>query len=253
MKKFLIIAIVVVLAACGGAAMKSNSEAAKEGLSGKVHTVQTLIYNAKQQGSEVVKAGKPDPYGETDCFPKEETRIYSKEGQLDSIVSVLDATKYITVFTYEKGRTASEKRFQNGELVIDRRYVYEGDNLANTIEDNYVGGDKTTTEYPVDASKVEYVDGNRVEHGETERDYVVKDACGRILKESFYNEMDEYLMVKEYTYDEKGWLTSCTSGTESKFTYTYPEIDEQGNWTRLIIYSNDQPYGIAERTITYYE
>lgn len=117
----------------------------------------------------------------------------------------------------------------------------------------YVGGDKTTNEYPVDASKVEYVDGNRVEHGETERDYVVKDAAGRVLKESFYNEMDEYLMLKEYAYDEKGWLTSCKSGDEYKFTYTYPEVDDQGNWTRLIIYSNDEPYGIAERTITYYE
>lgn len=58
----------------------------------------------------------------------------------------------------------------------------------------------------MDASKTEYVDGNCIEHGDTERDYVVKDALGRVLKESAYSEMDDYLIVKEYTYNKKaGW------------------------------------------------
>ena len=85
----------------------------------------------------------------------------------------------------------------------------------------YIDGDKITNEYPADASKIEYADGNRIEHGDTERDYVVKDARGRVLKESAYSEMDEYLTVKEYTYNEKGWLETCVSSDDNEVSYDY--------------------------------
>ena len=168
-------------------------------------------------------------------------------------MSVVDAVKYITVYAYRDGNVSNEKLFQNGELLTDRRYVYRDGKLASTIEDMYIGGDKTTSEYPGDASKTEYVDGNCIEHGDTERDYVVKDALGRVLKESAYSEMDDYLTVKEYTYNEKGWLETCVSSDDNKLSYDYPETDDQGNWTRMVITLNGQPYGIAERSITYYE
>ena len=81
----------------------------------------------------------------------------------------------------------------------------------------------------------------------------MKDALGRVLKESAYSEMDDYLTVKEYTYNEKGWLETCVSSDDNKLSYDYPETDDQGNWTRMVITLNGQPYGIAERSITYYE
>ena len=102
-------------------------------------------------------------------------------------------------------------------------------------------------------ASAEEVDGNCIEHGDTERDYVVKDALGRVLKESAYSEMDDYLTVKEYTYNEKGWLETCVSSDDNKVSYDYPETDDRGNWTRMVITLNGQPYGIAERSITYYE
>ena len=253
MNRLLMAAALIVLAACGGVSTQNGNGTDKEGLNGKVHKVQTLIYNAKSQGNETVKDGKPDSYRETDFFPKEDTRIYNAAGQLDSVVSVVDAVKYITVYAYRDGNVSNEKLFQNGELLTDRRYVYRDGKLASTIEDMYIGGDKTTNEYPVDASKTEYVDGNCIEHGDTERDYVVKDALGRVLKESAYSEMDYYLTVKEYTYNEKGWLETCVSSDDNKLSYDYPETDDQGNWTRMVITLNGQPYGIAERSITYYE
>lgn len=253
MKKLIFLAATMIFVACGGTQNAGDASASAEGLKGKVHKVQTLIYNAKSEGAEVVKDGKPDPYREVEAFPKEDTRIYNQNGQLDSVISVLDATKYITVYAYRDGKVSNEKLFQNGELFTDRQFVYQDGNLVNTIEDMYVGGEKSTNEYPVDASKVKTENGNRVEYGETDRDYVIKDAQGRILKESSYNEMDEYLTVKEYTYNESGWLATCIMGDEFRFVYDYPEIDGQGNWTRMLIRNNDQPYGIVERTITYYE
>lgn len=254
MNRFLMAAAVIVLAACGGASTQSGKSTDKEGLAGKVYKVQTLIYNAKVQGGAIVKDGKPDAYHETDFFPKEDTRIYNTAGQLDSVISVVDAMKYITVYAYQDGNVSNEKLFQNGELVTDRKYVYQNGNLTNTIEDMYIGGDKTTNEYPEDASKIEYdAKGNRIEHGDTERDYVVKDAQGRMLKESAYSEMDDYLIVKEYAYNEKGWLETCISSDDNKVSYDYTETDDRGNWTRMVITLNGQPYGIAERNITYYE
>ena len=62
------------------------------------------------------------------------------------MVSVVDAVKYITVYAYRDGNVSNEKLFQNGELLTDRRYVYRDGKLASTIEDMYIGGDKTTSE-----------------------------------------------------------------------------------------------------------
>lgn len=153
MNRLLMAAALIVLAACGGVSTQNGNGTDKEGLNGKVHKVQTLIYNAKSQGNETVKDSKPDSYRETDFFPKEDTRIYNAAGQLDSVVSVVDAVKYITVYAYRDGNVSNEKLFQNGELLTDRRYIYRDGKLASTIEDMYIGGDKTTSEYPVDASK----------------------------------------------------------------------------------------------------
>ena len=251
MKKIIYAAVALMLTACGGNVSSGESASAKDGLSGKVHKVQTLIYNAKLQGGEVVKDGKPDSYREIDFFPAEETRIYNENGLVDSIVSVLDASKTVTVFSYQDGMVHGEKNYLNGELITDRKYVYQDGKLTSTIEDMYIGQDKTTNEYPVDASKVKKDGENTIEYGYTENDYVVKDAQGRVLKESVYNEMDDYLLVKEYTYNDKGWLETCVTSDGDKVSYQYPVTDEKDNWTKMVISIDEQPYGIVERNITY--
>ena len=70
MNRLLMAAALIVLAACGGVSTQNGNGTDKEGLNDKVHKVQTLIYNAKSQGNETVKDGKPDSYRETDFFPK---------------------------------------------------------------------------------------------------------------------------------------------------------------------------------------
>lgn len=253
-KLWFVAAAAVVLAACGGASTvkEGDGTASKDGLKGKVHKMQTLIYNAKAKGAEIVKNGKPDIYRETEYFPMEDTRIYNAAGQLDSVIMVLDAMKYITVYAYQDGKVSNEKMFMNGELLTDRKFVYQDGNLTNTIEEMYIGGDKTISEYPVDPAKIEMKDGNRIEHGDNERSYVVKDAQGRIIKISNYNEMDEYLEVREFTFDSNGWISTASNG-ETGAKYEYPELDGKGNWTRCVITLDGQPYGIVERTITYFE
>lgn len=246
-------AVLLLLTACGGASEENGSNAEKDGLNGKVHKVQTLTYNAVARGDKIVKNGKPNVYGEEGIFPIEDTRIYDAAGKLDSTVYVVDAIKYVTVYAHQDGKVSNEKVYQNGTLVYDRSYVYEDGCLKNMIEDNYTNGDKTTNEYPVDGSKIEYKDGNIIEHGYSERDYVVKDASGRILKQSYYNEMEDYLTVREYTYNEKGWLTAISTEGEGEITYEYTDVDNEGNWIRQVIRLDGEPYGITERNITYHE
>lgn len=251
MKKLGFAALALLLAACGG--QKGAEQTGKGDLKGNVHTVQTLIYNARQEGEQVVKDGKPDPYREVDVFPAEDKRIYNRSGQLDSVVAIVDGMKYVTVYAYQAdGVKSVEKVFQDGTLLTDRQFLYQDGKLVNTVEDMYINGEKTTNEYPVDPAKVKEEDGKLVEYGETDRDYVIKDHEGRVLKESSYSEMDDYQTVKEYTYDAQGLLTTLIQDDEFRFTYTYSDLDEQGNWTRLVIHMNDEPYGIVERNITYY-
>ena len=57
MKKLGFAALALLLAACGG--QKGAEQTGKGDLKGNVHTVQTLIYNARQEGEQVVKDGKP--------------------------------------------------------------------------------------------------------------------------------------------------------------------------------------------------
>ena len=54
MNRLLMAAALIVLAACGGVSTQNGNGTDKEGLNGKVHKVQTLIYNAKSQGNETV-------------------------------------------------------------------------------------------------------------------------------------------------------------------------------------------------------
>ena len=77
MNRLLMTAAAIALTACGGVSTQNGNSTGREGLNGKVHKVQTLIYNAKAQGDKIVKNGKPDVYRETDFFPQEDTRIYS--------------------------------------------------------------------------------------------------------------------------------------------------------------------------------
>lgn len=70
MNRLLMTAAAIVLTACGGVSTQNGNSTGREGLNGKVHKVQTLIYNAKAQGDKIVKNGKPDVYRETDFFRK---------------------------------------------------------------------------------------------------------------------------------------------------------------------------------------
>lgn len=222
------------------------------GKSNNIYKIVTSIYSAKLQDGQIVKDGEPDLNREYDAFPEPDTRIYGIDGRLDSVISSSDGINYISVYSYKGNQMEEEKLYQNGELFYDRKYEYKGNERVNTIENMYIAGDLTTNEYPLNPAKVKYENGNRIEYGDTKNDYTITDTHGRLIKESSYSEMDDYLSVIEYAYNEKGWQTACTYENKYHYTFDYTHVDDRGNWTEAVIKCNGEPYGIIEREIMYY-
>lgn len=222
------------------------------GTSDTIYEVVTQVYAARQDGDTIIKDGKPSFDREFSAFPNEDTCIYDTSGRIDSVRGTADGIHYKYVYGYDGKKLSDERYYQNGELFYDRRYIYNRDVRVNTIEELYIGGSKTINEYPIDLSKVRYKDGNRIEFGETPNDYTITDSRGNVIKESSYSEMDDYSSVIEYTYNDRGWRISINCEGEYLYTYDYTNIDTHGNWTKAVIRCNGAPYGIVERSITYY-
>ena len=222
------------------------------GKTDKIYKIVTSIYSARLHNGQIVKGGEPDLNHEYEAFPSPDTKIFNIDGRLDSVISSADGISYVSVYSYNGNQMEEEKLYQNGELFYDRKFEYKGSERVNTIENMYIAGDLTTNEYPVNPAKVKYENGNRIEFGDTKDDYTITDANGRLIKESSYSEMDDYLSIIEYTYNDKGWQESCTYENKYHYTFNYTRIDNRGNWLEAVIKCNGEPYGIVERVITYY-
>ncbi len=222
------------------------------GTSDTIYEVVTQVFSARMVGDTIVKDGKPDYDREFSAFPNEDTCIYDTLGQVDMVCGVADGIHYRYVYGYDNKRLSDERYYQNGELFYDRKYVYDRGRRINTIEELYIAGSKTINEYPIDTSKIRFKNGNRIEYGSTPGDYTITDARGNVVKESSYSEMDDYSSVIEYTYNDRGWRISINCEGEYLYTYDYTNIDAHGNWLKAVIRCNGNPYGIVERTISYY-
>lgn len=223
------------------------------GMSDTIFEVMTRVYAARMDSGAVVKDGKPDYDREFSAFPNEDTCLYDTTGRVAAVCGMADGIHYKYEYGYDGRRLSDERYYQNGELFYDRKYVYgRGGHRVNTVEELYIAGSKTVNEYPVDTSKVRYVDGNRIEYGDMPGDYTVTDMRGNVVKESSYSEMDDYRSVIEYTYNDRGWRISINCDGEYLYTFDYTNIDAHGNWIRAVIRCNGSPYGIVEREIKYY-
>ena len=242
----------------GGGGLKSDTlpqgqrQLLHGGMSDTIYEVVTTVFAAKEENDSIVKAGKPDYDREYSAFPNEDTCMYDTTGKVGFVRGIADGIGYRYEYSYEGKKVAEEKYYQNGELFYDRRYIYEHGQRINTVEELYICGEKTINEYPVDTLKVRYKGGYRIEYGDTPNDYCITDQRGNVVKESSYSEMDDYSSVIEYTYNERGWRISLNYDGEYLYTYDYTNIDAHGNWIRAVIRCNGSPYGIVERTISYY-
>ncbi len=222
------------------------------GTSDTIYEVVTQVFAARMEGDSIVKAGKPDYEREFSAFPNEDTCVYDTLGRVDMVCGIADGIRYKYLYDYDNRQLSDERYYQNGELFYDRKFIYNRGQRINTIEELYIAGSKTINEYPIDTSKIKFKNGNRIEFGDTPGDYTITDPRGNVIKESSYSEMDDYSSVIEYTYNDRGWRISINCEGEYLYTYDYTNIDAHGNWLKAVIRCNGNPYGIVERTITYY-
>ena len=100
-----------------------------------------------------------------------------------------------------------------------------------------------------------------------------RDKQGRIVEMNGYENHVEYewgderpvgseaqaegMSIKEtYTYDERGFVVEIKhtdDGDESVETFTYPDVDKQGNWTKRVSEGYEYTAGTTIRVIEYYE
>lgn len=242
----------LLVTASATAQMQVDMTPATGALKGGARKVVTTVFTAEMRGGKIVKTGKPDPWGEIGVYPQEAVQTYDGNGQLIAMSTTADGVETRYEYKYADGRLTEESRYDGGTLFSVRHYRYEAGKPAGMSEDMFIGGEKTTNDYPVDASKIKTdAAGNTIEYGYSQNDFVKRDKAGRLVEFSMYNEMDDYVEARTYTYDAQGRVTKITVSEGAVLTYTYDKTDAQGNWTRLIIRSDNAIIGGAERTITY--
>lgn len=253
MKKLGYLLAALVFAACGNG---ENKEVRLDGLKGKIKEVETVVYLAEQDGDEIRIAGKPDPYHGMEFFPMEEICFYSEKGQKDSVYQTFETSKYTYKYEYDNDLCVKKSTFVNGKIIDMREIVYNEDGTKKTsYYTSYSGPSVWTNEEwkGPEFKSVKNEDGTTTTYGYSEDDYTITDADGRILKETYYNEMEEARITKEFSYNEDGWITKCHLDEQYDITYEYPELDEKGNWKKMVIKWDNEVFGLAERSIKYYE
>ena len=161
-------------------------------LQGGASKVVTSVFTVELKGGKVVKTGKPDPWGEVGVYPQDAVQTFDKDGRLLTSETEMDGVTTKCEYAYTGDNLTEEKRYDNGALFSVKRYSYVAGKLSEISEDMFIGGEKSTNVYPVDNSKIKTdAEGNTVEYGYSESDYVKKDKEGKIVEFSMNNEMDE--------------------------------------------------------------
>ena len=176
-------------------------------LQGGASKVVTSVFTAELKGGKVVKTGKPDPWGEIGVYPQEAVQTFDKDGRLLTSETEMDGVTTKCEYAYTGDNLTEEKRYDNGALFSVKRYSYVAGKLSEISEDMFIGGEKSTNVYPVDNSKIKTdAEGNTVEYGYSESDYVKKDKDGKIVEFSMNNEMDMWKCGSMFTTDREDWL-----------------------------------------------
>ena len=223
MKKVLTIVLAMLcLASCEKSTQKNDLAELK--LNGKVKSIREIPYKAVEKFGEVVKG------------------------------DALGFEQILQITFNEKGNKIESNSF-NSDGSLSFKSTYKYDDKGNKIELNYFNSDgslflKSTSKYDDKGNKIELNGFN---------------PDGRLSSKSTYKYDDKDNLIEvnsdsdskfTYKYDDKGnkieqnWFTTDGS-LFSKWTYKYT-YDQQDNWTQKIIYDEEKPIRIVERTIEYY-
>ena len=208
---------------------KKNS-LSEENLKGKVKSVDTYTYSAKEKFGENV----------TDELEDVEKNKYNKDGNLIEIAFYdEDGELYYKIKSkYDDGNLIeSASYYDEGELISKFKFKYDDGNIIGSTE--YDDDGELTAEW-----KYKYDDGNIIrrasydKEGELSVEFKFKyDDEGNQIEQAKYDEDGELRSKLKYKYDDDGNRVEYKTifyglGDKSTTTYKYKykEYDKQGNW-----------------------
>ena len=245
------LAFVMIFATLASCTKKQKNDLEKNNLFGDVQQITINRYGAETKFGDVVKgklqqnviltlntSGNIEAsdvtyyYGAADSSEVHNNKFsfqYDSEGHNVKTTSVKDPKNY-TLKKYKGDLLVEEDDIDSGKLNSRTKYVYNSDNLASEIN-VYDGGGKFTRK-----RKLIYND---------------KGLASEIQSYKSTGELDFKFVV---TYDDKGnSLTEKQTAGEYPFStsYKYSNLDDKGNWLKLVGYNNGKPDTYTERIIKY--
>lgn len=253
--KSLILGVIVSCSLISCSNKKVKNDWTKDNLKGNVKFYTQTEYKAierfgkvepeKERGFEDNEQVNYDQNGN-----KTEHNWYTPKGDLFQ--------KYIYKYD-DKGNQAEENRYDsNGYL--GGKYVYKYDDDNKIIETNYFksNGDlfiKFTYKYDENGNKLESIShepsGKKI--SKTSFKY---DEYDNILEEVSHNSYGNLEEKRIYKYDENKNKIEMRFEADGiiydKWSFSYYNYDDNGNWTKCITFKNGKPHYIRFRNYEYY-
>lgn len=229
-------------------------------LYGSIQTIVETSYEAK-----ITPNGKPE-LGKiaSPSWQKNNRKEFDKNGKLvESKVYKLDGSIKNTIrYEHDKNQQLIKEHtfMANGDLLYTKTFIYNEMDKISRIQ-------MVNSEHKILAEWILTYDqdGKKIEEDQYFPDRSEKpvirsifkyDENGNKIQEHMYNPEDRLIVRWLSKYDGENRLIEenyyySDGSLNSKENYEY-EYDSHGNWIKQIVYENDNPKFIIERTISYY-
>ncbi|MBR5701110.1 MAG: Ig-like domain-containing protein [Oscillospiraceae bacterium] len=189
---------------------------------------EETVYRYDELGRQIGSTSTETWYGGEggpEVYRNKSSRVYDIWGNLARETSEGDGdviTEYI--YTYDENGKELSYTYRTNAGESTTIYRYDGNGYLSRMESTYMDDSVYYTDY-------------------------VRDAAGRTLKETTYNNAGELSYTQVYTYDKNGNNTKLvyTSGSGTVMTYTYT-YDGKGNLTHEEV---DSPYSKSNTDYVY--
>ena len=280
---FSFIFVACVLVGCSKSEERTINSLQQSGLKGPVKRVETRTYEASVRFGEIEKGEPTHVLNIYSSFPICANSIseFNEDGNTTKVTikdereNIFQMYKVEYFQNYEIGYYMYEA---DGELSYSRKYIIDNENPVgleyyspfsqyDSILCTFDGFLLLKTAYYRDG-KIEQEVENTYKNGlpassvsyqpQSETGYYsdwTRNDAGMVTHYRFRDDKED-LTVEDMSYDNN-LITRYTriNSWEGKVDYTmeYLTFDEQGNWLSRVIFQNNQPLYLQERTIEYYK
>lgn len=233
---------------------KNRNSLTKDGLKGKVKTIEETRYDVVEKFGELQKGS----------IRIKATYEYDENGNLNEQISSISNRAYGTTYTNkynEKGNLIGKNIVSDALGRSGCKFTYKYDENGNRIEEVFYDSTgrlyyETTSKFDEKGNQIEYVFFNPRENWKNKETYEY-DKKGNQIGGNYYDSSGRLTNKITYKYDEKGnqiEFRYCNSDgkLKNKYTYKYNDFDKEGNWRKKVEFTNNKPTLIIEKKIEYY-